>query len=100
MTTSPGLTRSWALIDALSGHAFEGLRLMQLATATGASASTTLRDLQALESLGRAERVPGKDDRWRLSPRVVQIAIAHQHELSRLNQRVDEFAQRYSRIPT
>lgn len=100
MSAPESLTRSWAVIDALSGHAFEGLRLMQVAAATGASASTTLRDLQALESLGRTERVPGKDDRWRLSPRVVQIAIAHQHELARLTQRVDEFAQRYSRIPS
>jgi DNA-binding IclR family transcriptional regulator len=93
------LARSWAVIEALAGHSFEGLRLAQIATAVQQSPSTTLRDLQALESLGRTERIPGKDERWRLSPRLVQLALAHQHELAHLTQRVDDFANRYSRKP-
>jgi DNA-binding IclR family transcriptional regulator len=91
------LARTWAVLDVLNGHAFEGLRNQQIADAVSQSASTTLRDLQALEALGRVERIPGREECWRLSPRIVQMAIAHQNELARLQQRVDDFSNRYSR---
>lgn len=99
MNAPASLTRSWAAIEALAGFSFEGRRLKDIAEIVGASAPTALRDLQALEALGRAERVPGKEDHWRLSPRLIQLALAHQQELLRLNQKVSEFTQRYSRNP-
>lgn len=91
--------RSFRLVFALQGHAFEGLRLKQLADMTGNPMHTTLRDLEVLADEGIVERVPGREDFWRLSPRLVQVAIAHQDEMRRLDQRVSDFQQRYSRQP-
>ena len=78
---------------------FEGLRLKQLADGINASPSTTLRDLELLADEGVAERIPGRDEYWRLSPRLVQLARAHEQEMARLQQRIDETQQRYSRSP-
>lgn len=91
--------RCLALIFALQGHSWEGLRLKQLADLTGNSLPTTLRDLEVLADEGIVERVPSREDFWRLSPRLVQVAIAHQDEMRRLHQRVADFEQRYSRQP-
>ena len=92
--------RALRLIFALQGHSFEGLRLKQLADGIQASPSTTLRDLELLADEGVAERIPGRDEYWRLSPRLVQLARAHEQEMARLQQRLEETQQRYSRTPT
>lgn len=99
MSAPANLARAKAVIEALAGHNFDGLRNQQVAEAVRQSPPTTLRDLQALEAIGWAERIPGKDERWRLSPRLVQLAVAHQHEVARVTQRVDDFASRYTRNP-
>ena len=91
--------RALRLLFLLQGHAFEGLRLMQLADGLSASPSTTLRDLELLAEEGIAERIPGRDEYWRLSPRLVQLARAHEQEMARVRQRLEETEQRYSRIP-
>lgn len=93
------VSRAWGVIQALSGQTYSGLRLGQVADLVKQSPSTTLRDLRALESLGLTERIPGSDENWRLSPRIVRIAIAHQTELAQLQQRLDDFTHRYSRSP-
>jgi len=93
------LARSKLIVEALAGHSFEGLRNKQIATAIGDTDVNSLRTLQHLAEIGWTERVPGKEECWRLSPRLVQIAIAHQNELARLTQRVDDFTNRYSRTP-
>lgn len=93
------LARAKLIVEALAGHSFEGLRNTQVATAINDIEANSLRTLQRLESIGWTERVPGKQECWRLSPRLVQIAIAHQNELARLTQRVDDFTNRYSRTP-
>lgn len=93
------VAHAFALIEALSGQSFEGLRNSQIAETTGQSASTTLRRLQDLEALGLVERIQGRDERWRLAPKIVQIAIHHQNELAQLTRRTGEFEQRYSRQP-
>ncbi len=69
------VVRSLHLIFALQGHSFGGLRLKQIADAVAVSSPTTLRDLQLL-----AARMLG--------------GIVH-----RLDQRVDDLKQRYSRSP-
>jgi DNA-binding IclR family transcriptional regulator len=91
--------RALRLLFLLQGHAFEGLRLKQLADGLGASPSTTLRDLELLAEEGIAERIPGRDEYWRLSPRLVQLARAHEQEMARVRQRLEETEQRYSRTP-
>lgn len=93
------VSRALRIVLALAGHTFEGARLKAIAATVEQSSPTTLRDLQGLESEGWVERVPGAEDRWRLSPRPVQIAIAHQQELSRLEQRLHDVRQTYSRAP-
>lgn len=87
------------LLFALSGYSYRGLRLQQIADGIGESPATTLRNLQAMEADGLAERTPQDDKCWRLSPRVVQIATAHAQEVVREQRQLDEFNQRYTRNP-
>ncbi|EJE6495215.1 MULTISPECIES: helix-turn-helix domain-containing protein [Stenotrophomonas] len=91
--------RALRLIFALQGHAFDGLRLKQLADSIKATPSTVLRDLEVLADEGIAERIAGRDEYWRLSPRLIQLARAHEQELARVRQRLEETEQRYSRNP-
>lgn len=85
------------LLFVLQGHGFNGLRLKQVAERLGASPSTAYRDLEVLAEEGMAERVPGQEDCWRLTPKLIQLAFAHQDETTRLADRVSEFQQRYTR---
>jgi DNA-binding IclR family transcriptional regulator len=98
-TSAPQQTtrRAIRLLFLLKGHAFNGLRLKQLAEAAEQSPSTTLRDLEVLADEGVVERLANDKDRWRLTPKVIQLAIAHQAEMAALQQRVDDTTQRYSR---
>lgn len=87
------------LLFGLAGHSYRGLRLKQIAEGIGESEPTTLRNLQNMEADGLVERAPLDDKCWRLTPRVVQISIAHSHEVLREEQALQEFKQRYSRTP-
>lgn len=87
------------LLFGLAGHSRRGLRLKQVADGIGESPSTTLRNLQRMEDDGLVERSPHDQDSWRLSPRVVQIALAHTDEVAREEQALAEFKSRYSRNP-
>jgi DNA-binding IclR family transcriptional regulator len=83
----------------LQGHVMDGLRLSQVAEALGTSLPNALRDLGVLAEEGLAERIPGRDEYWRLTPKIVQISRATGEEFAKLRARVDEFEQRYSREP-
>ncbi|HHA2722735.1 helix-turn-helix domain-containing protein [uncultured Stenotrophomonas sp.] len=87
------------LLFALAGHSRTGLRLKPIADGIGESPSTTLRNLQRLAEDGLVERSPFGQDNWRLSPRIVQIALAHQAEVAREERQLDDFKNRYSRSP-
>lgn len=93
------LRRACRYLRALAGHEFGGLRPKQIAEAVGASPSTVSRDLRVLLDEGIVEHVPGMEDRWRLGPKVVQIALAHTQGVERVSSRLDEVKQRYSREP-
>jgi DNA-binding IclR family transcriptional regulator len=99
MSAPAPLSRAWSLMQALAGHAFEGRRLKELADTVQQSAPTTLRDLEALEHIGLAERIPGRPDNWRLTARIVQLAHAHQHEMARLRDRLEGLDRSYTRTP-
>ncbi|MBS0212340.1 MAG: helix-turn-helix domain-containing protein [Proteobacteria bacterium] len=99
-TAGQPVHRAFAILFALQGHSFQGLRLTQVAQAIRASAPTALRTLEVLAQAGIAERIPGDEQSWRLSPRLVQVAIAHHDEAQRLHRSVDEFDRRYTRLPT
>jgi len=96
---SAAVLRAFDLVWALQGQSLNGLRLKSLADAVSQQEPTTLRDLNALADAGVAERVPKAPDCWRLSPRLVQVAIAHQSEVARQTQELSDFANRYTRLP-
>lgn len=87
------------LLFGLAGYSRHGLRLAQIADGIGESPSTTLRNLQRMELDGLVERSTHDKDNWRLSPRVVQIAIAHSAEVAREESALADFKHRYSRSP-
>ncbi len=87
------------LLFALAGHSRNGLRLKPIADGIGESPSTTLRNLQRMAEDGLVERSPYDQDNWRLSPRIVQIALAHLAEVLREEQQLNDFKNRYSRSP-
>lgn len=89
--------RAIRLIFALKGNAFEGLRLKQVAETAGQLPSTTLRDLELLAEEGVVERLAADKDRWRLTPKLIQLALAHQAEMASVQQRVNDTVHRYSR---
>lgn len=91
--------RALRLLWVLQGQTFEGMRLTKIAEALGVPPSTAHRDLHVLADEGVAERIPGREDFWRLSPRIIQLARAHDDEVQRLRRRVDEVNQRYTRNP-
>ncbi len=91
--------RAYRLLWALQGHSFDGLRLAQIARALDGSMTATLRLLETAADEGVVERIPGKDEYWRLTPRLVQVANAHGQEMDKLRRRMDEMDQRYTRQP-
>lgn len=99
-TEGRGLRRACAYVLRLAGHEIDGLRPGQLAGVMGVSPATVTRDIKALSDEGFVERVPGLEDRWRLGPKVIQVALAHMQGLDRASARLNEVKQRYSRDPT
>ena len=85
------------LIELLAGKEFDGVRPGELAKALGVNAATITRDMADLADEGFAERVPGREEAWRLGPKTVQIFRAHCIGLDRIDQRVSEMNNRYSR---
>jgi DNA-binding IclR family transcriptional regulator len=91
--------KKFAYVFRLAGHEVEGLRPGQIAAATGFGAATVTRDLRAMRAEGVVENVPGMEDRWRLGPKLVQIAMAHAQGIERVTGRLAEVKQRFSREP-
>lgn len=91
--------RALRAIWILQGHTLEGLRLTAVAEALKTSLPNAYRDLCVLAEEGVAERIPGKEDSWRLTPKIVQVSRATGEEFARARGKIDEFEQRYSREP-
>ncbi len=79
----------------LAGHEIDGIAPAELAKALRTSASNVTRDLANLRAAGLAETIDG--NRWRLTPRVVQISVACAAAFTRAQDRLDEARQRFSR---
>ncbi|GJM12771.1 MAG: hypothetical protein DHS20C12_11740 [Pseudohongiella sp.] len=88
------------LITVLAGNEVLGLRNSEIAAAMNESRSKVTRDLQQLIEAGLAEEVPGMSDRWRLGPKIVQIALAHNSGMAALQEQINQVQQRYTRFPT
>jgi len=83
------------MLQRLAGHEIEGLAPSELAAALRTSASNVTRDLANLREAGLAERL--HNDRWRLTPRIVQISLAAGDAFSRAQDRLNEVRQRFTR---
>lgn len=88
--------RALRAIWVLQGHTVEGLRLKAIAEALDTSMPNALRDLETLRDEGVAERIPGREDCWRLTPKIVQVARATGEEFARHRVALDKHEQRYS----
>jgi len=83
------------MVMRLAGHEIDGLAPSELAAALRTKPSNITRDLANLREAGMAEEV--MPNRWRLTPRVVQISVAAQLAFSKAQQKLDEAQQRFSR---
>lgn len=92
--------RGFRVMLALAGHEIDGVRPGELADGLTLSASIITRDLANLRSAGLAETLPHDSTRWRLAPRLVQIARAFESHMARAQGALAEVSQRYTREPT
>ncbi len=94
--TSPCQQRILKVMQALAGHEFAGMAPKELAAAAGTTQQNITRDLDNLKTAGLAE--PMDNGRWRLTPKVIQMAVTFQVHLERVRNRLNEINQRYTRI--
>ncbi len=90
--------RGYKVIFALAGNELLGLLPGEIAKRVDAPPSAITRDLSVLQQAGIAEQIP-ETGRWRLGPRLVQIALAYGQQLERAQTRINEIHQRYQRNP-
>ena len=81
---------------ALFGHEIQGIAPGELAEATHISPSAATRDLANLRMAGIAEQM-ADGNRWRLTPRIPQRALAMLSNIERAASRVEEVRNRYTR---
>lgn len=96
--TSAAQQRILAMALQLAGNEFDGVLPVELARALATTASNVTRDLANLETAGFAERLP--TGRWRLGPKLVQIALAFSTHVAKKADQLDELKQRYTRLPS
>jgi len=86
------------VLIALAGHEITGLTPGDVARAAEVTPSNATRDLNNLAIAGLAEQIQS-DGRWRLGPKLIQIALSHTQGMDRASGRLAEVKQRYSREP-
>lgn len=79
----------------LAGHEIEGIAPSELAVALRTSASNITRDLANLREAGVAEKL--ESDRWRLTPKIVQLSLAASASFARAQDALDEARNRFTR---
>lgn len=82
----------------LAGNEFGGLAPSDLAKALNTNPSNITRDLANLKEAGLAEQLIDTG-RWRLGPKLVQIAVAFTEHIARSSDRMSELKHRYTRTP-
>lgn len=90
--------RGYKVLLTLAGNEFQGLAPHEIAKAVGTSLSNTTRDLRVLQRAGLAEPIQ-ETGRWRLGPKLIQIAVAFSLHVDSARRRLDEITQRYTRTP-
>lgn len=84
------------VLFALAGHEVNGLAPGEIAKGLSISPSQVTHDLANLKIAGAAEEIP-ELKRWRLTPRIPQIAVAMLTRLDRDAKRLEEVRQRFTR---
>ena len=97
--TNEAQTRGYKVLMLLAGNEFNGVAPGELAKSLATNPGNITRDLRVLQEIGLAEPLPHDSSRWRLGPRLVQIANAFKQHLTDVQHRADEVAQRYTRNP-
>lgn len=82
----------------LGGHEVDGLAPGEIAKGLNIAPGQVTHDLANLRIAGVAETI-GDSGRWRLTPRVPQIATAMLNGVGRAQKKIDEINQRYTRNP-
>lgn len=82
----------------LAGNEFLGLAPSEIAKSLGTNPSNVTRDLANLRTAGLAEEM-ADTGKWRLGPKLVQIALAFSQNAGRMADRVAEIQNRYTRLP-
>ena len=85
-------TRSLRVLKALRGHALNGVSNGELASALGESPANINRALNTLIEEGLAMKL--ENGRFAPGIQLLQIAMAHSHEMARAQDRINEINQR------
>lgn len=93
------LSKAIRLIYALSGNEVQGLSPSEMAKTTRLSPSAVTQYRQLLQAAGLVEQVPHMPGRFRLGPKLIQIARAYESGVEQAKHRLSETEQRYSRLP-
>lgn len=91
--------RGYRVLILLAGNEFNGVAPGELAKALDTNPSNITRDLSVLHGAGLAEPLPHDPKRWRLGPKVIQIANAFTAHMGEVTRRAAEIEQRYTRNP-
>lgn len=78
----------------LAEHALDGVTPGEIARQLATLPSNTTRDLANLRLAGLAEVMA--NGRWRIAPRLVELALALQRSLDSAQRRLEETRRRYS----
>ncbi len=93
---SENTQRTLSVLMLMGGHEINGVAPGEIAKALTISPSNITRVLANLEIAGLAETMP-ETGRWRLTARIVQMAVAHLNALDKAEIKLGETRQRYSR---
>jgi len=96
--TNAAQQRVLKIVQLLAGNEFSGLVPMDLAKALDTNPSNVTRDLANLQAAGLAEQIP-ETGRWRLGPKVIQIALAFSEHVAQATDRLNDLKHRYTRSP-
>lgn len=91
--------RGYRVLILLAGNEFSGVAPGELAKALATNPSNITQDLRVLQAAGLAETIPHDPKRWRLGPKVIQIANAFTAHMAEVTRRAAEIEQRYTRNP-
>ena len=94
---SKGQQRLTMVLLALEGREVEGVSPKEVAAGLQIPPSAVTIALANLAEAGLAERMP-QTNRWRLTPRVIQIGMSMMRGVEQAKARVAEVEQRYTRL--